>query len=149
MWKLCKFLPYTNNNALGNPIVNDLSFFTSCQFLTDAVTASHNFLPETHAAFWYTKGINLTANTFKNLTPNAYPVESRGSGVISYDASYDVVRSCNPVNATTGACAGPQNVFENLYYAIDASASLPTASVRIIDNVFTNNHRGAVLHAKS
>jgi hypothetical protein len=144
--KAVQFMPYTNHNALGN-IVNDLSYFTSCQFLTDAVTASHNFLPETHAAFWYTKGINLTANTFKNLTPNAYPVESRGSGIISYDASYDVVRSCNPVNATTGACAGPQNVFENLYYAIDASASLPTASVRIIDNVFTNNHRGAVLHA--
>lgn len=143
--KGANFFPYTNHNLSGASI-NELSSFNSCQFITDATTAAHNFMPEAHASFWNTKGVNLISNTFKNITPNSYAIDARGNGIVSYDASYDVVRSCNIIDAITGACAGPPNVFENLYYAIDASASLPTASLRVDNNVFTNNHRGVVLH---
>lgn len=140
-----RFIPYGNKNALNQPS-NDLSFISASQFLTDASTAALHFEPEAHVSMWYTRGIRLSSNVFKNNTPSAYAIKRRGMGIVSYDASYDVIAPCASYGANGCNSYGTPNTFENLYYGIDAGAALPTASARVLGNSFVNNHRGMVLH---
>jgi|JI10StandDraft_1071094.scaffolds.fasta_scaffold06734_2 hypothetical protein len=140
-----KFLPYTNKNALNNPIA-DKSFFTTCQFLTDALTASHNFIPSGHLVMWGTRGVAITSNTFKNNTPSSYAINRRGNGIVAWDAHFTTGTPCLAYLGS-GDCGtyGTRNTFENLHYGVDAGAGLAT----VIDNInvctFTNNHRGIIL----
>lgn len=140
-----KFLPYTNKNAL-NQVIADKSFFTTCQFLTDGVTASHNFIPSGHLVMWGTRGVAITSNTFKNNTPGSYAINRRGNGIVAWDAHFTTNTPCLSYLGS-GDCGtyGTRNTFENLHYGVDAGASLAT----VIDNInvctFTNNHRGVIL----
>jgi hypothetical protein len=140
-----KFLPYTNKNAL-NQVIADKSFFTTCQFLTDGVTASHNFIPSGHLVMWGTRGVAITSNTFKNNTPGSYAINRRGNGIVAWDAHFTTGTPCLSYLGS-GDCGtyGVRNTFENLHYGVDAGAGLAT----VIDNInvctFTNNHRGIIL----
>ncbi|MES2762767.1 MAG: T9SS type A sorting domain-containing protein [Bacteroidota bacterium] len=139
-----KFITYINKNGLNQPI-NDKSFFTTTQFLTDAATASYNYKPGAHMVMWGTRGIGITSNTFKNVTPSSYLIKERGLGIVAYDAIFTTGTPCLSYLGS-GDCGtyGTRNTFENLHYGVDAGASLAT----IIDNVnvcaFTNNHRGII-----
>jgi hypothetical protein len=140
-----KFLPYTNKNGLNQPTA-DKSFFTTCQFLTDAVTACHNFIPSGHLVMWGTRGVAITSNTFKNNTPVSYAINRRGNGIVTWDATFTTGTPCLAILGN-GDCGnyGVRNTFENLHYGVDAGAGLAT----VIDNInvctFTNNHRGIIL----
>jgi hypothetical protein len=140
-----RFIPFSNKNVLNQPS-NDLSYIMYSQFLTDAATASHHFEPEAHVSMWNTRGINLKANLFKNTTPSDYAIKKRGIGLVSHGASYNVVAPCTSFGTNGCATYGAPNIFENLYYGIDAGAALPTASMLVLGNSFVNNHRGMVLH---
>ncbi len=139
-----KFIPYTNKNAL-NQIVNDKSFFTTTQFLTDATTAIPNFIPEAHLTMWGTRGIGLTSNTFKNNTPASYTTSKRGNGIVTWDATFTTTTPCLLFGRTDCNSYGVPNLFENLYYGVDAGASVATAIANINVSKFTNNHRGIIL----
>jgi len=141
-----KFIDYINKNALNNPI-NEKSFFNNTQFLTDKTVAPMYHSPNVHLSMTNTKGIGITSNTFKNLTPASYKVTDRGLGISSYDAVYEVATPCISLG-TGGNCLGygTPNSFENLFYAVEASASLPTNSVKVNNASFTNNLRGVTLH---
>ena len=144
--KGANFLPYTNMNVNGIPIA-DKSYFKNCTFKTDLnLNPPYNYIPETAISMWQTKGIIITGNNFINDTPFSSNIYERGKGITSYDATFDVNRDCSVVNATTGECAGAQNIFKNLFYGIDAAASLPSISLMVRNSSFLNNHRGVVLH---
>ncbi len=139
-----KFIPYTNKNAL-NQIVNDKSFFTTNQFLTDVTTAINYFNPESHITMWGTRGIGLTSNIFKNNTPSSYAVSKRGNGIVTWDATFTTTTPCLIFGKTDCNTYGTPNLFENLYYGVDAGASVATAIANINVSKFENNHRGIIL----
>lgn len=140
-----RFITYSNTNIINLPS-KDLSVFYNTQFLTDATTATPRFKPEAHASMWNTRGINFNTCTFKNTSPTSYSIDERGLGIVSYDAGYDVASPCTTYGTNGCTAYGTPNTFENLYYGIDASASLPTASLRVFGNSFINNHRGMLVH---
>ncbi len=139
-----KFIPYINKNAL-NQIVNDKSFFTTTQFLTDATSAIYNYTPGSHVIMWGTRGIGLTSNTFKNNTPASYTTSKRGNGLITWDATFTTTTPCLIFGKTDCNTYGTPNLFENLYYGVDAGASVATAIANINVSKFTNNHRSIIL----
>lgn len=133
--KGANFLPYTNFIMSGTSkiLIADRSSFINCTFKTDAtLTPATGFNPEVGISMWQTKGVTIRGNTFINATPNVYQIPNRGSGIGTYDASFN--------------CVSTPNNFTNLFYGIDASSSLPSISLWVDANVFTNNHRGIALH---
>jgi hypothetical protein len=119
-----KFVDYINKNGLNQPI-NDKSFFTTTLFHTDATIVPASYTPQTHLLMSGTRGIGITSNTFKNLTPASYIIKRRGNGIVAYDATFTTGTPCYAYNSVTGECGsyGTRNTFENLFYGVDAGAS--------------------------
>lgn len=100
--KSIQFHWYHNNTGTGNPTGN-VSYFTNCSFEIDNSYKGDaiNYPFDCHISMWAVEGIGITGCKFYNNTTS----DTRGNGIVSYDAGYTVAPSCTGYWSTTG-CVG-------------------------------------------
>ena len=123
------FLGPFSGNTGANEMKNK-SYFHYCNFITDAALNDPGENPDYFVVMYQINYINIKANTFQNTAVSNFDIVDRGFGIVSVDATYNVYYN---------------NIFNDLYYAILASASNPLYTVTIDNNEFNNNYRAVLL----
>ncbi len=121
--------------------------FRNCQFLTDAAIKNGSF-PSKHVLMYHVDGIGFYGCDFKNTTVGLYPNQNRGFGIQSTDAKYKVSYYCTssfPLGTPCPDAYKDGNVFENLFFGIEAVAANSFYTIDIRYNDFINNTRGMYL----
>jgi hypothetical protein len=125
----------------------NLGYFRNCQFLTDAAI-NNGATPSVHVSMYHVDGIAFYGCDFRNTTTGLYADQLRGMGIKSIDAKYKVTYSCTAILPFGTPCPDADkdgNLFENLFFGIEATASNPLYTVDIRYNDFINNTRGVYL----
>lgn len=127
------------------PSLNNLSYFTNCEFITDGFLNNEVLYPTYHVQLNEVVGISLNGNTFQNLTPKLYPYWKQGMGIYSTAALLFVNARCT---STTFPCTSfDPNIFQDLYFGIRALAGNSTKTINVDKNNFINNYFGIYLGA--
>ncbi len=148
--KAIQFMEYKNTNLQGNEI-NNISRIHNCEFITsnDFSNAFPNEYPTSFISLYKVKGVTITGCKFENQRSdlNTLPINQRGNGVYSIDASYNVTARYNLINGNLIANTG--NTFNNLFYATGIAGATGPSNCNIKDNVFNNNYAGVFLAASN
>ncbi|OFX17936.1 MAG: hypothetical protein A2033_15265 [Bacteroidetes bacterium GWA2_31_9] len=127
----------TNNNS-------NLSYFSNCNFITDATLNDPTLVPLSFVYMWQNKDVKFYYNTFQNTYSGA---TTKGIGIESYNSSFKVMSSCSTLLPAGTPCPDAnvlKNTFSNLAYAIKAQGG----SYITIDKCdFTNNNRAVYIKA--
>jgi hypothetical protein len=133
--------PYKNTLPNGNP-ANNLCRFTGCTFeITNTLNNPAQY-PGQMITLYDVEGIPIRACTFENKVPQLFPYWGRGKGIISHDASYNVIPGCS---SPVFPCPQPNvlpNTFKNLWKGIDVATIAGVAKVKIDKSQFINNILG-------
>ncbi len=143
-----QYFSYKNINPITNTIQDDLGYFYNSLFETNALHKDVNIpYPQTFISMWDVKGIKFHGNTYQNTISPLPPIDKRGLGIYSIDASYSVDRFkvCAVVDPITGNClqysTNNLSQFKNLHYGVKVSNSIPFGSIIINDNDFVGCNR--------
>ena len=125
----------------------NISEFIACTFITDD-DLNEGSSPNAHVTMWAVKGVLFMSNTFENNLPYG-PKQgiTRGKGIYSEEATYDVLRVCITPVEPCGCSEWEGNTFKGLYRGIEArSIGVDFIYPLTIDgNNFINNERGALI----
>jgi len=116
--------------------------FTLTTFETTAELLDGS-LPNAHIRLVGVEGIKINGCTFKNTRDGSTPYSQRGTGIISFDASYYVDHTCT--SQTVPCTQYQETVFDSLYYGIKAYAIYTLLAPSVEYTEFTRNYRGAYL----
>lgn len=139
-----EFMKYLPVNIQGNPI-NDLGGISNCTFTTDNNFGDGGTFinPYAQITMWNTRNIRVQGNKFENLRLNV-PEIDRGIGLVTLDASFNVLPFCNDSLLYLASCPENnqiKNEFNNLYAGIITSGT-NHASFTIDRALFNNNLYG-------
>jgi len=118
---------------------SNIGNFTLTTFETTAELVDSS-LPEEHLRLLGVEGITINGCTFRNTRDGNTPYSQRGTGIISFDASYDVDQIC--ISGTTPCTQYQETVFDSLYYSIEAYALSSVLAPSVENTGFTHNFRG-------
>jgi hypothetical protein len=122
------------------PSGNNVSSFTSCNFITEHLLNDPSKTPQYHIYLNGVKGVVIQGCTFENIHPLDYSYFQQGIGIYSGASGFTAKARC-----TGTSCATPvPNLFKNLYRGIHVAASI-SGAVAIDRNTFTNNIYGVVV----
>lgn len=127
------------------PSLNNLSYFTNCEFITDGLLNNPALYPTYHVQLNEVVGISFNGNTFQNLTPQLYAYWKQGMGIYSADAQLFVNARCT--SPTYPCTSFDPNIFQDLYFGIRALAGNSTRTLKVDKNNFINNYFGIYLGA--
>ena len=97
-------------------------------------------LPEEHLRLVGVEGISINGCTFRNTRDGNIPYNQRGTGIISFDASYDVDHF--RISQSMPCTQYQETVFDSLYYGIQAYALFSVQAPSVENTGFTHNFRG-------
>ena len=134
------FLAYKKQTSFSR--FRDCDFITNIHPLLDGVAT-----PNVHVSMTSVKNIKFKGCRFKN-TSNNIDVATRGKGILSIDAGYEVTYHCTAILPYYIPCPSSSRIlssFSNLEYGIDArNANLEMVSAIIIKySEFNENNRAA------
>ncbi len=127
------------------PVLNNLSYFTNCDFITDGLLNNVFLYPTYHVQLNEVVGISFNGNTFQNQTPQLYDYWKQGMGIYSTDAQIFVNARCT--SPTYPCTSFDPNIFQDLYFGIRALALNSTRTIKVDKNNFINNYFGIYLGA--
>ncbi|MEI6347149.1 MAG: T9SS type A sorting domain-containing protein [Bacteroidota bacterium] len=136
------FQPY-HNYAPGNPYLlkPNLSFFKKCIFETNSSWNFPNTYPDAFVKLYEVEGIVFSGCTFQNTAPANFAVYNRGKGIYAMDAYFFIDKYTTTNPTTTTYC-----IFNNLYYAIDATKTWWDNTLSINNTVFNSNYRSIYIN---
>jgi hypothetical protein len=145
--KNCKFgtvfMDYTNLDVqFGNTIYNDLSFFTDCDFYTDAPLLDPTQLYTTRARLQGVYGIKFKGCSFRNdrsFTNLPMHGATRGYGIASYDSKFSVTPECQTLSFSCQSTN--KSLFKDLYRGVYVNNTIRTFAQSINNCVFNNVYR--------
>lgn len=98
---------------------NNLSIFTNCDFVTDALLNHPEIAPMYHAELYRVRGVQFKNSSFRNTASfEDLTILDRGKGIFSDDATFKVVGNNEPF---TGNEEGSFQTFYQLNVGIDAN----------------------------
>lgn len=112
-----EFVSYHNTAANGTVRVNNLSYFTTCDFKIDNNYRGDNFGYDfsCHASLWEVEGVRFNGCSFIN-TRSTTKGKGQGNGITSFNAGYSVVSYC----PSGTICGSPtHSTFDGFYNGID------------------------------
>lgn len=145
-----EFYWYTNSipsgPSAGTPLPN-LSYFNGCTFETTALLNNQSLVPQRLAYLAGVDGIMFRGCTFRNTATGDYHLNFRGHGIVGEDASFSVLRLCNPGSpiGQTGCSDYQASRFDNLRYAIHAISAGELRSIKVDKAEFSGNWRSIYL----
>jgi hypothetical protein len=152
-WSQTGGIVRANNSTFRNNIrdVQYLSYgfknygsFSNCTFITDAAIKNGGTV-STHVSMYHVDGVSFYGNDFLNTTTGLYPATSRGRGIRSIEAKYKVTYRCTALLPFGTPCPDADkdgNLFEGLYYGIEANSANPFYTIDVRYNTFNDNVRG-------
>lgn len=145
-----EFYWYTNSvpsgSGAGTPLPN-LSYFNRCTFETTSLLNNQSLLPLHFVYLAGVDGIMFRGCHFRNTATGAYHLNFRGYGIIGENASFMVLRHCDPGSPITelGCSQFTPSRFDNLRYGIHAISASELRSIKINQAEFTGNWRSIYL----
>ena len=120
---------------------NNASFFTNCNFKTDANYRFGSLSLLAHLTMWAVKGINISGCNFETTNNFAWDA-TRVTGIGTVDANFTVTDYCS---AGTNPCPGAiKSTFNGLHKAINAQWTTGTSTFNVYKSVFQNNVYGII-----
>lgn len=120
---------------------NNASFFTNCNFKTDANYRFGSLSLLAHMTMWAVKGINISGCNFENTNNFAWDA-TRVTGIGTVDANFTVTDYCA---AGTNPCPGAiKSTFNGLHKAINAQLTTGTSTFNVYKSNFQNNVYGII-----
>lgn len=118
---------------------NNLGNFNLTTFETTEVLADSS-LPAEFMRLLGVEGVSINGCTFRNTRDKSVPYNQRGTGILSYDASYNVDHLC--ISSSIPCTQFQETVFDSLYYGVKAYGVSSLLAPSIKNTGFTNNFRG-------
>jgi hypothetical protein len=135
----CAYANFINNarsvEFLTYPFGNK-SGFADCRFETNSQLLG-GALPNFHVTLWNVNGVSFGGNDFRYTAGNVYPYGSRGGGIYSIDAKYNVTGLCT--SGSSPCLTIKRGTFEDLNVGIETSNSNPAQTIIVRDNDFNRN----------
>ena len=119
------------------------SYVFDSQLITDEVYSEER-LPESHIIMERIKGVKIRGNWFNNEVYEQYAPQTRGIGISSNTATYEVIPYCT--YNINGVCqSSVENRFSNLYQGIQAYSTSLAFPFAVQDAFFENNVGGIAM----
>jgi hypothetical protein len=138
-WRGIEFMSYHSFNP-SNPTteIKNKSQITNCTFVTTVALPFFSTTPYSHITLYDVNGVAIRDNLFENQRSDVslLPVDKRGSGIVSIDASYNVLARYFVLNGNI--IPASENEFRNLYYGISTSGGTDRSDLIVKDNIFDN-----------
>lgn len=126
---------------MSYPTYNSLSYFNNCLFEVNQLLVG-GVLPYARISMWNVKNVNVRGCNFKYSAGNAYPTLSRGYGIHTIDAKYNVGDYCTSFFYPCPTGNTIQSKFENWDYGILSQNSNVLMIANINHAKFINNGWG-------
>jgi uncharacterized protein involved in tolerance to divalent cations/photosystem II stability/assembly factor-like uncharacterized protein len=126
---------------MSYPTYNNLSYFNNCLFEVNQLLVG-GVLPYARISMWNVKNVNIRGCNFKYSAGNAYPSLSRGYGIRTIDAKYNVGDYCTSFFYPCPTGNTIQSKFENWDYGILSENSNVLMNANINHTIFINNGWG-------
>lgn len=116
---------------------NNKSVFVNCKFMT-YTTIKGGFAPSAHVTLWEVQNVKFLGCEFNYNAGSAYPLGSRGTGIGSVDAKYNVTSWCT--SNTLPCLASQRGTFSNLDGGIVANNTNPLRTISVSECDFSRNY---------
>ena len=126
---------------MSYPNYNNKSFFNNCTFETER-RLNTGAIPTTRVSMWNVKNVSFRGSKFKYSAGNTYPIGSRGIGIFSIDAKFNVIESCSSISLPCPTNSIIKSTFENFDYGIVSENSNTLMNATIVNSQFINNNFG-------
>lgn len=126
---------------MSYPTYNNLSYFNNCLFEVNQLLVG-GVLPYARISMWNVKNVNVRGCNFKYSAGSAYPTLSRGYGIHTIDAKYNVGDYCTSNSINCPPANTIQSKFENWDYGINSQNSNVFMTANIKHVKFINNGSG-------
>jgi hypothetical protein len=119
------------------------SYVFDSQLITDEVYSEER-LPESHIIMERIKGVKIRGNWFNNEVYEQYTPKTRGIGIRSNTATYEVIPYCT-YNINGDCQSSVENRFSNLYQGIQAYSTSLAFPFAVQEAFFENNVGGIAM----
>lgn len=126
---------------MSYPNYNNLSYFNNCLFEVNQLLVG-GVLPYARISMWNVKNVNVRGCNFNYSAGNAYPTLSRGYGIHTIDAKYNVGDYCTSLFLPCPTANTIQTKFQNWDYGILSQNSNVLMTANINHAKFINNGWG-------
>lgn len=126
---------------MSYPTYNNLSYFNNCLFEVNQLLIG-GVLPYARISMWNVKNVNIRGCNFNYSAGNAYPTLSRGYGIHTIDAKYNVGDYCTSFFYPCPTGNTIQSKFQNWDYGILSQNSNVLMIANINHAKFINNGWG-------
>jgi len=142
-YKGATMLSYHNYNPNTGALMNNISYFKNCEFLTTGQINSPANKPDGGINLYDIIGLNILGCDFKNTATDLQNSGARGRGIVSYDAKFTVDDLCTSI--TVIPCTSyKRSTFDGLKQGIHANNSNPLLAAKINHAVFSSNTLEAI-----
>lgn len=137
-YKGATMLSYHNYNPSTGALMNNISYFKNCEFLTTGQINSPANKPDGGINLYDIIGLNILGCDFKNTATDLQNLGVRGRGIVSYDAKFTVDDLCTSI--TVIPCTSyKRSTFDGLKQGVYANNSNPLVAAKINHAIFNNN----------
>lgn len=116
---------------------NNKSAFVNCKFITNT-SIKGGFAPSAHVTLWEVQNVKFLGCEFNYNAGSAYPLGSRGTGIGSADAKYNVTSWCT--SSTLPCLSTQRGAFYNLDGGIVANNTNPLRTISVSECDFSRNY---------